>query len=67
MFEVFTAVKIHVEIFWVMMLCSVVVGYQRFGGHAASITLKIEAALQLLKRWYPTTALQNDTTQRPRD
>jgi len=29
-FEVFTAVKIRVEVFWVVMpLCSVVVGYQR--------------------------------------
>jgi hypothetical protein len=27
-FEVFTAVKIHVEVFWVVTPCSVVVGYQ---------------------------------------
>jgi hypothetical protein len=25
--EVFSAVKIQVEVFWVVMLCSVVVGY----------------------------------------
>jgi hypothetical protein len=25
------ALKIHVEVFWVVMLCSVVVGYQHFG------------------------------------
>jgi hypothetical protein len=31
-FEVFTAVMIQVEVFWVMMLCSVAVGYQRFEG-----------------------------------
>jgi hypothetical protein len=31
-FAVSTAVKIQVEVFWVMTLCSVVVGYQRFGG-----------------------------------
>jgi len=31
-FEVFTAVKIQVEIFWVVTQCSVVAGYQRFGG-----------------------------------
>jgi len=30
-FEVFTAVKIQVEVFWVVTSCSVVVGYQRFG------------------------------------
>jgi hypothetical protein len=27
-FEIFTAVKIQVEVFWVVMPCSVVVGYQ---------------------------------------
>jgi hypothetical protein len=31
-FEVFTAVMFQVDVFWVMTLCSVVVGYQRFGG-----------------------------------
>jgi len=31
-FEVFIPVKIQVEVLWVVMLCSVVVGYQRFGG-----------------------------------
>jgi hypothetical protein len=30
-FEVFTAIKIEVMVFWVLMPCSVVVGYQRFG------------------------------------
>jgi hypothetical protein len=30
-FQVFTAVKIHVEVFWVVTPCSVVVGYERFG------------------------------------
>jgi hypothetical protein len=29
-FEVFTAVKIEVKVFWVVTLCSVVVGYQCF-------------------------------------
>jgi hypothetical protein len=41
-FEVFTAVRIQVEVFWVVMLCSIVVGYQCFRG---------------LNR-YPTTASQ---------
>jgi len=31
-FEIFTAVKIQVEFFWVIMPCSVVVGYQCFRG-----------------------------------
>jgi hypothetical protein len=31
-FEVFIAVKIQVKVFWVVMLCNVVVGYQCFGG-----------------------------------
>jgi len=31
-FEVFTAVKIQVEVFWVVTPCSVVVGYRRFRG-----------------------------------
>jgi len=30
--EVFTAVKIRVEFFWIVTSCSVVVGNQRFGG-----------------------------------
>jgi hypothetical protein len=34
---VFTVVVIEVEVFWVVMLCSFAVGYQRF-------TLKVEAA-----------------------
>jgi fatty-acid desaturase len=36
-FEVLTAVKIQVEILWVVTPCNVVVGYQRFGAHAASV------------------------------
>jgi hypothetical protein len=31
-FEAFTAVMFLVEVFWVVTPCSVVVGYQRFGG-----------------------------------
>jgi len=30
--EIFTPVKILVEVFWVVSPCSVVVGYQRFRG-----------------------------------
>jgi hypothetical protein len=42
--EVFTAVRIHVEFFWVVTLCSVVVGYQHFRGLCCLFTLKMEAA-----------------------
>jgi hypothetical protein len=31
-FEAFTVVRIQVEVFGVVTLCSVAVGYQRFGG-----------------------------------
>jgi hypothetical protein len=31
-FEVFTVVKIQVEVFWVVIPCSVAVRYQCFGG-----------------------------------
>jgi hypothetical protein len=31
-FEAFTAVMFQVEVFWVVTLCSYMVGYQRFGG-----------------------------------
>jgi len=39
-FGAFTAVKIQVEVFWVVMLCSVVVGYQRFTGPTSSPVLQ---------------------------
>jgi hypothetical protein len=29
--EVYTAVKVQVEVFWVVIPCSTAVGYQRFG------------------------------------
>jgi len=31
-FEVFMAVKIQIEVFWVVMPCSVVLGYKHFRG-----------------------------------
>jgi hypothetical protein len=31
-FEVFMTVKIHIEVFWVVAMCDVVVGYQCFRG-----------------------------------
>jgi len=31
-FHTFTVAKIQVEVFWVVMVCSVVLGYQHFRG-----------------------------------
>jgi hypothetical protein len=31
-FEVLTAMKIEVEVFWILTLCRIVVGKHRFGG-----------------------------------
>jgi hypothetical protein len=50
-FEAFTAVKIQVEVFRVVTPCSVVVGYQRFGGpyclHLQGIILKMRTIITL--------------------
>jgi hypothetical protein len=58
-------VTFQVEVFWVVMPCSVVVGYQRFGGQCC-LYLQGEDSSQEgrrwrqqgpLKCWYPTTTL----------
>jgi hypothetical protein len=56
-FEVFRAVKIQVEVFWAVMPCSVVVGYQRFTGPI----LKEEAAwtFEMLAFYHNTTWRHN--------
>jgi hypothetical protein len=51
-FEVFTAVKIQVKIFWVVTLCSVV--FQR--------TLLLQWQQNPLKQWYLTPTLHGNTT-----
>jgi hypothetical protein len=45
-FELLTVMKIQIEVFWVVITCSVVVGYHRFGGSCwfHDFTLKMEAA-----------------------
>jgi hypothetical protein len=46
------AVKLQVDVFWVVMPCSVVAGYQHFMEvHAASIFIVTEAA------WTPETSV----------
>jgi len=42
--RVFIAVKIQVKVFWVVMPCDVMVGYQCFRGHCCHFNLKMEAA-----------------------
>jgi hypothetical protein len=37
MFEFLTVVKMSMVVFWVMMSCALVCGYQCFGDHTASI------------------------------
>jgi hypothetical protein len=46
--EVFTAVKIHVQVFWVVTLCSVV-GYHCFGG---PYCLHLEGEVLGAWKWY---------------
>jgi hypothetical protein len=52
--EVFAALKIQVEVFWVVALCGV----------AASVfRVKMDAA-RSSKRWYPTAVPQGVTSQK---
>jgi len=59
-FETFTAMKIQVEVFWVVMLCGVVVRYQLFRGSWCLI-FKQQGPL---KCWHPTTTPHGITTQK---
>jgi hypothetical protein len=58
-FEVFMTVKIQFKVFWVVMPCSVVVGYECFGGPCQiylHFTLKMEAA------WFSKTLVSYHNT-----
>jgi hypothetical protein len=50
-FEVFTAVKIQVQVYWVLTPCSVVVGYRRFGGYwcVPATTLRVVTTVKTSK------------------
>jgi hypothetical protein len=56
---IITGVKIQVEVFWVVTPCSVVVGYQHFGGPCC-LHLQEE-------RWHPTTTLHGVIPQKDLD
>jgi hypothetical protein len=62
-FEVFTAAKIQVEVFWIVMPCRVAVGYQHFG-RPCCLHLQGEVFQGPLKHYYPTTTLLGFTTQK---
>jgi hypothetical protein len=55
--DFFTAMKIQIVVFWVMILCSDVVGYQHFGGPRC-------IHFQGPKFWYPAISLHGITTQK---
>jgi len=58
-FQVFMAAKSEI-VFWVVTLCSVVVGYQRFQG-PHYLHPEDDGSP---KRWYPTTALHDVTIRK---
>jgi len=58
-FGVSTAVKNHVEVFWVVTSFNVVLGYQRFGGLCCP-HLHPEGPP---KRWYPNATEDGFTNQ----
>jgi len=59
-FEIFMAMKIQVVFFWVVALCSNVVGYWHFGGPCCLHVWQKGSP----KYWYPTTLLHDVTTQK---
>jgi len=78
--EIFTAMNIHVMVFWVATQRSDVIGYQRFGGpwrwtqlgppkrwyptSPRGVTLWIWRQKGPVKRWYPTISLHGITSWR---
>jgi hypothetical protein len=63
-FEVFMAVNIQVEVFWVVTPCNVAVGYRRFGIPALPPSSRWSDWRHApLKRWHPTATLRGVRTQ----
>jgi hypothetical protein len=60
-FEVFTTIEIQVQFFWVVTPCSVVVGYQRFGGPCC---LHLQGEVTMEAAEYSETLTSYITTQR---
>jgi hypothetical protein len=58
-FEAFAAVKIHVEVLCVVTPCSVVVGYQCFRCHAASIFGHPKSSAETMESFHDTTWRHN--------
>jgi len=54
------AVMFEVEVFWVVTLCVVVIGYRHFRSPCS----RVERQHGPLKHWYPTTKLNDVTTQK---
>jgi hypothetical protein len=59
--EFFTAVKFHVEVYWVVTPRSVAVGYPRF---RIPCCLVLQGEEWTSENWYPTTTLHGVTTQK---
>jgi len=60
-------VEIHVKVFWVVMSCSIVVGYKHFKGpccHHLQGEVEWRWRHQSLLEWYPTPILPSATTQK---
>jgi len=63
--EVFMVVKIEFTVFWVVALCSVMVGYQHYGGpHCPNHQPSSWRQHSPPKCWYPTTMLHGASTQK---
>jgi hypothetical protein len=60
-FEAFTAVMFQVEVYWVVTPCSVVAGYQRFGGPCC-LHLQDEVKLETVQ--ISETMVSNHNTKR---
>jgi hypothetical protein len=63
-YDVFTAVKIQVEVFWVVTPCCVVIAYQRFGGPCC---LQLQGDAQMGAAWSSQQLVSYHSTPRRRN